>query len=252
MKKEINSKSKRKWIMGGLAGFASVALLTTGFAIWVVGASQTEQKLDVDVTVDTANNNSIVMSVTMGSDTSIKLAEDTVITDGKIVNVPEGETTEKPLEISCSKITISYGTSYDFKFNSIQFKIAEPETADGTTYASVKAAENKLSGSYARTGTDYTYIDAPAAINLTSYKSVAAESGNTRTITITNQTLTFKWGTFFGNTSPAAYYNNLYKDEGDFSVLEKAADEITTELTAMKDQLNGKIKLVATLSETAA
>lgn len=251
MKKEINSKSKRKWIMGGLAGFASVALLTTGFAVWVIGTSQTEQKLDVDVTVDTAKNNSIVMNLTMGSDTSIKLAEDTAVPSGKIVTVAEGDITEKPLEINYDKITISYGTSYDFKFKSIQFSIAEPETTDDTTYASVKAAGNKLTGSYARTGTNYTYIDAPAAIDLTSY--TPATNGNTTTYTLPASTLTFKWGTFFDNKSPATYYNGKYASETDFTVLEKAADEITTELKDMESQLNNKkIKLVATLSETAA
>ena len=53
MKKEINSKSRRKWIMGGLAAFASVALLTTGFAVWVVGSQKMSDKGDVSVTVDT-------------------------------------------------------------------------------------------------------------------------------------------------------------------------------------------------------
>ena len=43
MKKEINSKSRRRWIMGGLAAFASVALLTTGFAVWVVGGNETQK-----------------------------------------------------------------------------------------------------------------------------------------------------------------------------------------------------------------
>ena len=59
MKKEINSKSRRKWIRGGLAAFASVALLTTGFAVWVVGVSNKDASEDLKVNVDTAANKSI-------------------------------------------------------------------------------------------------------------------------------------------------------------------------------------------------
>ena len=57
MRKELNSKSKRKWIAGGIAAFASVALLTTGLATYIVGVSNTSVSLDgVKVNVDTAKN----------------------------------------------------------------------------------------------------------------------------------------------------------------------------------------------------
>ena len=59
MKKEINSKSKRKWVAGGLAVFASIALLTTGFATWVVGRQETNKDAQVNVTVDTAENKTL-------------------------------------------------------------------------------------------------------------------------------------------------------------------------------------------------
>ena len=64
MKKEINSKSRRKWIRGGLAGFASVALLTTGFAVWVVGVQKDKANGDVKVNVDTAQNANITFTAT--------------------------------------------------------------------------------------------------------------------------------------------------------------------------------------------
>ncbi len=235
--------------MGGLAAFASVALLTTGFAVWVIGTTQTEVKENVKVSVDTANNNSIVMQIEM-SDSEIKLAEPEAVT-GKIVNVKADDAKENPLRIGYNTITISYGTSYTFDYKSIEFEIVDPET-DETGYATVKTAEgaNKLSGTYARSGTEFTYIEAPNAIDIS--RLTATENGNTKTITLPENTLDFKWGSFFDGKSPATFYNEKYKGEEDYTILTSAADEITTELTDMKNQLNGKqIKLVAKLSKTA-
>ena len=76
MKKEINSKSRRKWIRGGLAAFASVALLTTGFAVWVVGVQKNKVNGDIGVTVDTAQNESVVFKFNLDSaDSAIELKE---------------------------------------------------------------------------------------------------------------------------------------------------------------------------------
>ena len=65
MKKEINSKSKRKWVAGGLAAFASIALLTTGFATWVVGTQEKEENVQVGVTVDTAQNQTLTFDFSL-------------------------------------------------------------------------------------------------------------------------------------------------------------------------------------------
>ena len=251
MKKEINSKSKRKWIMGGLAAFASIALLTTGFAVWIVGTVQTSAQENVEVSVDTAQNNSIVMLVNMDSTkSSIKLVEDEAIENGKIVSVSQTDVKDNPLRIGYKSITISYGVNYDFNFKSIQFSIAEPDENE-TGYASVKTTDGgKLTGTYKRAETSYTYIDAPKAISLTSY--TATTEGNTKKYTLPESTLDFSWGTFFDGKSPASYYNNLYSSEESYSVLTEAADKITDELNDMHTQLDGKkIKLVATLSTEA-
>ncbi len=244
MKKEINSKSRRKWIMGGLAAFASVALLTTGFAVWVVGSSKTDDSKDVNVTVDTAQNASINFTLNVEENPSIALKEAAAV-EGKIVKVAAAEASANPLQISYSQSTITYGSNYDFKFTSIVFTIAE-----GDGYASVKTATgaSKLTGTYARTGTDFTYLTAPATIDISSLQKVESTSGNSTTITLPAGKLDFTWGTFFSAKSPANFYNDLYANETDQVALGNAADEITTELKAMYEQLNGKkIKLVATL-----
>ncbi len=245
MKKEINTKSKRKWIMGGLAAFASVALLTTGFAIWIVGTNNTSENKDVNVTVDTAKNESINFVLNVEANPSIALKESAAVS-GKIVNVAESEVSANPLQISYSQSTITYGAEYDFKFTSIEFSIVEAEG-----YATVKTATDasKLTGTYARTGTDFTYLTAPKSIDISTLSKVESTTGNSTTITLPAGKLDFTWGTFFEGKPPATYYNDKYADETDLVTLGKAADEITTELKAMYEQLNSKkIKLLAELA----
>ena len=255
MRKEINSKSKRKWIMGGLAAFASVALLTTGFALYVVGTTKTDASGNVDVKVDTAENKSIVFDFSLdGADSKIDLKESNVAS-GKIVTVEQNDTVANALQVKYSTATIKYGTSYDFKFKSIKFRIetslTTEETNNGYATVVVGADGNKLSEGYARETGTYEYISAPKDIDISSYKAV--ETGNTKTITIAASTLDFTWGSFFDNKAPSTYYNEKYASENDNGKLTTAADEITSELKAMHDQLDGKkIKLVATLSTEEA
>ena len=64
MKKDLKSKSKRKWIVGGVLLFGGVALLTTGFATWAIGVNQTKQNLGTNVTVEGTVNESVKLTVT--------------------------------------------------------------------------------------------------------------------------------------------------------------------------------------------
>ena len=268
MKKEINSKSRRKWIMGGLAAFASVALLTTGFAVWVVGSQKTSDKGDVSVTVDTAQNESIVFTFKLDStDSAIELKENGEKT-GKMVNT-KGVTDGNPLRISYTTSTIKFGASYDFKFKSIKFSIEDPadmKQADGKTpdtnakneYASVKVTETgKLTGEYARSKGAYTYLEAPKAIAIPDYKP--ATSGTT-IITISAGNLDFSWGSFYGTDgkSPADFYNEKFATATDDDIADHA-DEVEGEYADLRASFiksqSGetveykKLKLVATLSE---
>ena len=281
MKKEINSKSRRKWIRGGLAAFASVALLTTGFAVWVVGTSKTGDDKDVQVKVDTAQNNSISFNLTLATKT-IKLEESTTTAaanaSGKpLVNVStnKGEGAAfvaTPMTLSAS-YTIKYGAAYDFKFKTIHFSIAtagnEGESNFDTNYATNKVlAENVKMGTtkkksedaeaitknFARAAstTDYTYFEAPKDYTI-SETATGAEGGN-KTITGTIS-LEFTWGTFFGSkASPATYYNDWANSKNinsvtDTNITDALTEEVTQEMNAMHSQLDGKkIRLKAELA----
>lgn len=247
MKKELNYKSKRKWIVGGLAAFTSIALLTTGFATWIVGVDNLKNDNDISVTVDTASNKSVVFTMTLAT-SSIQLKESTT-QDGKIVNVTQDNTVSNPLQIEYSNLQIAYGKDSQFDYTHIKFEIAEPGENETDSYVSVKTAENasKLSGNYQRSGTSFTYLEPPSSIVIDSLTKNELKD-NIITLTSSSGTFDFKWGSFFENKSPATFYNEKYVNESDNAKLATASGEITTELKDMNKQLNGKkIKLVATL-----
>lgn len=268
MRKEINSKSKRKWIMGGLAAFTSISLLTTGFAVWYVGVNNTKVEQNVNVVVDTANNNSIIFTLTLSSN-NIYLEESAAVTSGSIVTVnsvtsktssESGGFLTNPLRISYTDLRITYGDTSNFDYDTIEFSIEEPASGEtDATYASVKVKEdnNKLgkttnpsTSSYQRTGSAFTYLEAPKSIKTSTL--TLNKNNNSTTLSSQSGSLDFTWGSFFGNKSPATYYNEIFDKESNLNVKAAAADEITAELNAMNNQLNGKtIKLVAKLVKTA-
>ncbi len=264
MKKEINSKSRRKWIMGGLAAFASVALLTTGFAVWFVGTSKTDDSNDVDVTVDTAANQSISFNIDIANEANkLKLEESKATAEanqsGKsIVNMGTdiSKFVENPMKISAT-YTIKYGKDYAFDFNKIHFEIAIPEDNTAGTYVdnSVPTSNVLMGGTeetkgYKRAGESFTYFEVPAD------KVIGAPvKDDTNNWKITGDiVLDFSWGTFFDKAdSPATYYNEWADEKGiesesDSNVTDALADQITKEMNAMHEKLDGhKIQLKASL-----
>lgn len=234
MKKEINSKSRRKWIMGGLAAFASVALLTTGFAVWIVGVTQDKQDNRVNVKVDTAQNANITFTATL-TDSSITLAETEKTTDPKAFVKNTDETVTGDLQVTFSKFEIEYGSDSGFgeKYNQVTFSILA--AAEGTV-------DEKVTTSHftkREAGTEWTYIEAPKVIDLTDTDAVdTTTTGNVTKLSLKSSTVNFTWGTFFGKaTSPAAYYNSKLTSDADKTVSE--AENIKTELSEMREHFGG-------------
>ena len=248
MKKEINSKSKRKWVAGGLAAFASIALLTTGFATWVVGQQQTVTEEEVTVEVDTAKNTGISFEMTL-SDATLELKEKNV-SGQSIVNISGNDSitdNNVPLQITAT-YKIVWGKAYEQEhstdmFTKISFSILD---------ASGAYVDNKVASDANKTGREsgeYTYFDLDTTMIDLSTKISNAQSAagdGTRTINVTlAETIQFKWGNYFGNdNTPASYYNAKYPTP--------TMDDVTNvydELSLMKTALNGKkIKLHAELA----
>ena len=228
MKKEINSKSRRKWIMGGLAAFASVALLTTGFAVWVVGVQKDKVNGDIGVTVDTAQNESVLFDAALlDSDKSIVLGEPAKITNGFVKN----NEIKEDLTVTFSKFEISVGQAVINDFNQLKLSlITESDEKnggkfDGVTFADNKAGTAKLDKTLTekkRPETDATYFNlVTETIDLPTSDITAPSSSEgltfSRTTTnsvvkyelVTKSVKLFKWGTFFNSVSPCNFYNDV-------------------------------------------
>lgn len=261
MKKSIKKSSRRKWVVGGVAFFGSIALLTTGFATWVVGVQQDSDNGEVTVNVDTVKNNSVLFDITVDpNDNSITLAEESTIEAGKntIVSTEEGDL-EADFTISLSKINIEIGKEALSNYNKIVFEIA----AQSGNYANNEVSNNdtglrKGSSSWdylALAKTEFAFkngVDNSALDGWTREPSGNIDSAST--IKYTNSspvTIEFQWGDYFGgnDTSPATFYNNHYAELAEKGLSVSVAN-INSEMSAMQSAFSGHaLLLTAKLSK---
>lgn len=256
MKKEINSKSRRKWIRGGLAAFASVALLTTGFAVWVVGVQKDKVNGDIGVTVDTAQNESVLFDATLAADdNSIILSEPKEVTSGFVKN--SGEKKED-LTVTFSKFEISVGQAVVNNFNQLKLSlITDPDETNGGKFDNVEFADNKAGTAKLdatltreqRPTKDATYfdlvtetIDLPTTNGAASTSSQELAFSRTTTGSVVKYELAiktvelFKWGTFFNSKSPCTFYNTVLANEQ----TPENADKVQGELDDMAKKYENK------------
>ena len=249
MRKQINSTSKRKWIVGGAIFFGSVALLTTGFSTWTVGVTQTTENKDVNVTVDTAENQSVFLELGALSDDDIALMETAQITNGVMVNAAtDADYDADALKITIDSIKVTIGGSVSTSYTKLVFSIEK--LGDASTYANdanyVGASADLIGSAISgRTGSEFTYIEAPADLLLSA--GAYSDANNIKTYTFAATTLEFQWGSFFEGMSPANFYNAKFLSQ-DNSVKVAQTGNVTAELNAMHAALNGKtIQLKVTL-----
>ena len=275
MKKKLVSSSKRKWVTNGVLAFGAIALLTTGFATWIIGAQTTSAINDgTTVTVDTAENSSVRIEITELDEpnNSIKLAETSKVT-GTIVNTDENPGGD--LEIGF-KVTVAMGQNYieeGKEFKGLKFTL--PTTKEEVTSLGLTAPENwlneklKVIDSSSSTNTnvapdyinkrkdsDYYYLE--LATKTAAYEGDTPEAENGVLTYEFNVTLNFDWGTYFKyddeNTenhdrTPANYYNNVLTEDynredlaGKTAIeqnIKKEMDDMSKALTSSNDTNNG-------------
>lgn len=246
MKKSIKKSSRRKWVVGGVAFFGSIALLTTGFATWVVGVQQTEDKDNVDVTVDATENEFVTFSLSL-SDNDIKLGEtkqpDAAPPEGK-ENIVKIDEVTGDLTVTIDSLNIEIGNDAPDSYTQIDFAI----TSENNTVDSQQFTEENL-----RTGISWSYLSAPASILLSNESITKTPGTNTTTYTLkpsSTLTLNFEWGDFFGKQSPANFYNKNYREGKLGADLSKTINKINTEMNDMSDAFEGEGKNVLTLQAT--
>lgn len=254
--KKLRSSQKRKWIVNGLLAFGAVAILTTGFATWIVGVNQNQDTGNVNVQVDTAKKNNISFSFDIVDDKNIFIGEQTGSETGDYVTIEDEQQTDFNVGI---QMNIEIGDDVSPVPNTITLKInsegslldegtdnsaAKGNTVEFADDISEKTGVKQSTVTHAE-GT-YTYIDIAdeyATIKLPS------ENGNDWTITknnggtqysFKNSSVTlFKWGSFFGNVSPSKYYNNLY-EKGTLKNTSEHVNLVFNELDEMRSVFMNK------------
>lgn len=251
MKKSIRKSSRRKWVVGGIAFFGSIALLTTGFATWVVGVNDNNDESEVNVNVETTKNASVSFTMEYASespDNTITIDEPSgYTTEGKKIITPGEEVSKFDFEITFATVDIVIGNAAQAEnnYDGIEFAITGAQNT-------VASSDNKLGT--ARSGESWAYLAAPKTVT---FESLGLTNGKTASaVTYTGQDIkiAFDWGTFFGGNTPCTYYNGLYA-AGSLSSIgddNDIVDAIYTEMTAMDTafQTTSTITLTATLVDT--
>lgn len=248
MRKELKSKSRRKWLIGGSLAFASVALLTTGFATWVIGTRQTSGDGQLNIGVDTAEDNSVELTFNLDTDNRIFVAEDAGNTNSNLtIERDEADTVTKPdWDIKIKDLHIVVGETF---YNSIKDKQGLKivfELQKDVTEAEDKnlVTEDKVG---VRTGSSWNYIKlAKSEFDVTLPPSYPA-GGKIYDINDTpnnpDKTFSFTWGSYFGEKAPSDFYKEKEPTKGLREYYQKALQE----LQAMNKALDtGELKLTAT------
>ena len=251
MKKSIKKSSRRKWVVGGVAFFGSIALLTTGFATWVVGVNDNKEDGEVTIGVDTVDNKSVIFTVDVdGTDNKIKLAEKEAITGQPIVNTDFSETegvSDADFTFNLTNFYIEIGTDSLNNYNKIKLTIAEYQEGKANNNAGADTTNTRDDEGpwdyleLVTTEIKFKGDNNAAAEGWTRTPSGSLESAST--IKYERKTavpVTLDWGDYFGDeNSPAKFYNSKYntvfKDK-----LSEAITNINAEMAAMDEALNGK------------
>ena len=220
MRKEIKSKSKRKWIVGGGLFFGGIALLTTGFATWIVGTQITANDQQTTVTVDTVDNRSLILETTLDN-ADIHIGE-AATTDSTLPVRVEGEKAtdfEIQLDFTITKsVTVKRPTLIQIKLNEdyndkgAGNKVLKTADDLGTTYGldHTKTGHTK--------GTKYTYVEldeVAIALDDSAWKPVEGQPGLEVYTGTDVKVKLFKWGSFFNYSAPTAYYQTKLADDAD-------------------------------------
>ncbi len=266
-------KKKNRIIIGAISAFTLVSVATIGFSSWVIGVQQ--QEVDVEglkLSVDTVENDSVFLDVTLPANETVKICEPSKVTRTEttdIVGTSDSTASggigysEDAMKFSLQTITLRVGknVSSDNTPKGVKFTLS---TEDGkNTFNKVETnefASSDVSGWQDKTargvGPSWTYLALETTIALTEFTSDSEtnSSASYTTYTLEDKQLTLLWGTFFGNATvsgqnkkPTDFYNSLYKSvESDpspdpsFDILMEAATKATTELKAMNKAMTNK------------
>lgn len=275
MKKDLKSKSKRKWIVGGVLLFGGVALLTTGFATWAIGVNQTKQNLGTNVTVEGTVNESVKLTVTP-VEMGINVSEKHSLGSNEIFYTKaDAAETDFTVKVNVKlEIGADYYENNLSNINKIQFSfidswegLTKPEgynsDKDKTTARKITVSSESECVGKTHKAEDYEYITISTSSSLTiptlneNHTDIATEAENpvgftysgskTGSKVFTKENLDIKlfdWGSYFDSKSPCTYYNKLYNDsdykaQKGLGITDAAGDIdlVYNEMNAMKNAM---------------
>lgn len=253
MKKEMNGKSRRKWVVGGAMVFGSIALLSTGFATWVIGAINNTADQEITVGVDTVKNSSIDVKIVDKKDVSITLGDD--VGDYGFVKVEFG-TTNRDLVIELeleATFTENYGLPGEVtaKFkddtNYVSAGVIN-KVHEGNTPAWTERSGSKSFGSI--TDGISVLADSVTVTKTVDWSEKAAVSGKTGMYTSkATVKCEFTIGDIWGTDKIfAKLVDGIYKNETkNTDLLYNAETQMNAELNKLVDLLNGKLTVTLTV-----
>lgn len=251
MRKELKSKSRRKWLLGGSLAFASVALLTTGFATWVIGVSKPSGDGKVTIDVDTVKDKSVELTFKLDdNDNGITVAEDAEKSANTKLPIEKSVTPDWSIKIKDLNIVVGEAFYNESLTGKTDLKIAfalQKDVAEDKN--SVTKDEDKV-GVRGETGLPWNYITlAKSEFDVTLPTSYPA-GGKIYNINDTpdnpDKTFSFTWGSYFGDKAPSEFYKE--KEPEDEEGLHEYYQKALQELQAMRTALTaaGTLKLTAT------
>lgn len=258
MRKELKSKSRRKWLIGGSLAFASVALLTTGFATWVIGTQKTSGDGQVHIGVDTAEDNSVELTFNLDTDNKIFVAEDAGNSNPNLtIERDEKEADTKPdWSIKIKDLNIVVGETFYESLKGKGLKIVfelQKDVAAAEDKNSV--TDDKVGVRGGQTGSSWNYIDLVKnefTFDLPTTYPAGGKIYDISSDTTNNpdgkNTFSFNWGSYFGEEAPSKFYEEKEGSRGS-QTLREYYQKALQELQAMKTALNdGELKLTATFN----
>lgn len=241
MRKELKSKSRRKWLIGGSLAFASVALLTTGFATWVIGTSKPSGDGQVHIGVDTAQDNSVELTFSLDeNDNGIFVTEDADKVDWNIkikdLNIVVGEDFYNSLKDK---------TNLKIAFE-LQKDVAAKDDKNLVTddLVGVRGGQAESSWNYIKLATTNESFEVTLP---TSYPNEDGKIGKIYDINDTpnnpDKTFSFTWGSYFGDKAPSKFYEERRGSQNSGEYYKNARQELQTMKTALEA---GTLTLTAT------
>lgn len=251
MRKELKSKSRRKWLLGGSLAFASVALLTTGFATWVIGTSKPSGDGQVHIDVDTAKDKSVELTFKLDDkDKGIIVAEDAENPNPN-PNLPIEKSVTPDWSIKIQDLNIAVGEAFynesltGKKSLKIAFELQKDVADDKNSVTKdkdlvgVRGEQTESSWKYIELVKNEFTFDLP-----TSYPTNGKIYDINDTSHNSNEKIfSFTWGTYFGREAPSKFYQENEPKEGSHEYYQNALKELQAMRT---DLMAGDLKLTAT------